>query len=205
MREPIRATEDKLANKVGELKAGLSCDMHMLAEKSGSIVEGEYLVLNLFNDKIQVKFPELEITFKETSVECPSFFQTIILYYLTYATGQQPTGKWIKFGQLKEGMNYEKAFQGYTGNLLLHEFGSNTSRLETAAIYLGGKPGNAGDKSFVIYALPRVPMLAACWEADEEFPAEYQILFDETANDYMPTDGCAILGSLLTKNLIRRI
>jgi hypothetical protein len=35
------------------------------------------------------------------------------------------------------------------------------------------------------------------WAGDDEFPAQAQVLFQESAPHYLITDGLAILGSLL--------
>jgi hypothetical protein len=39
------------------------------------------------------------------------------------------------------------------------------------------------------------------WEGDEDFPSTYQILFDAAVSHHLPTDACAILGSILTHRL----
>jgi hypothetical protein len=46
-------------------------------------------------------------------------------------------------------------------------------------------------------------MLLVCWTGDEDFPAACQLLFDASAPHYLPTDGCAITGSLLTRQLLK--
>jgi hypothetical protein len=46
-------------------------------------------------------------------------------------------------------------------------------------------------------------MLAVVYHlGDENFPASCQILFDASACHYLPTDVCAILGSMLTRKLL---
>jgi hypothetical protein len=48
-----------------------------------------------------------------------------------------------------------------------------------------------------------LPLLAVAWPGDEDFPPAYRVLFDESAPHYLPTDVCAILGSFLTRRIIR--
>jgi hypothetical protein len=60
-----------------------------------------------------------------------------------------------------------------------------------------------GDVSFKYQALPLVPLLVVAWLGDEDFPPNYQVLFDTNASHHLPTDAYAILGSTLTKRLIK--
>jgi hypothetical protein len=45
-------------------------------------------------------------------------------------------------------------------------------------------------------------LLAVYWKGDDEFPPSYKILFEDIADEHLPTDACAILGSMLTGKLI---
>ena len=58
-----------------------------------------------------------------------------------------------------------------------------------------------GSASFVMQALPNLPMLVTYWLGDEDFPSSCKILFDSSATHYLPIDGCAIAGNMLTKKL----
>jgi hypothetical protein len=69
-------------------------------------------------------------------------------------------------------------------------------------VRLGGVTEDFADVSFRFQALPYVPVLAVCWQGDEDFPSSYQLLFDAHTPSHLPTDGCAILGSMLTRRLI---
>jgi len=46
-------------------------------------------------------------------------------------------------------------------------------------------------------------LLAVYWQGDEDFPSTCQVLFDASASHYLPTDAYAILGSTLTRRLIK--
>jgi hypothetical protein len=45
--------------------------------------------------------------------------------------------------------------------------------------------------------------MVAYWLGDEDFPSTCQILFDAAAGHYLPSDAYAILGSTLTRRLIK--
>jgi hypothetical protein len=53
--------------------------------------------------------------------------------------------------------------------------------------------------------LPRVPVAVLWWDADDEFPARAELLFDQTAPKHLPIDGSAVLGSWLVTRLIAEV
>jgi hypothetical protein len=127
----------------------------------------------------------------------------MLAYYFQDSDGMALTGKWIAFSELPDGMFYKAAFQGYTGKELLKTFGNDAEAFERAALSLGGKPADLGDRAFAFQMLPMFRLAAVCWLGDDEFPPSYRILFDESAGHHLTVDGCAIVGSMLTKRLIK--
>jgi hypothetical protein len=131
------------------------------------------------------------------------FHQTLLLYYLVTADGASLTGKWVSLAGLPNGLLYNASFQGYTGAEIVKAFGSNLEAFKTACIKTGGIQADVGSASFVFQALPRVPVMLTFWLGDEDFASACNVLFDESASHYLPVDGCAILGSMLTQQVIR--
>jgi hypothetical protein len=72
-----------------------------------------------------------------------------------------------------------------------------TDGLRRAGPALQGEPLDIGDVGFSFTLLPRVRAALTAWEGDDEFPSQATVLFEDTAANYMPTDGLAILGSQL--------
>lgn len=161
------------------------------------------LELAFWGQPISILFPEIQIIDGKTQKNLPEFSQTMILYYLSLADGAPLTGRWISFSELPDGKFYQRAFQGYTGQELTREIGNSSVGFAKAAEALNAQKGAIGNASYIFQALPRVPLLIAHWQGDEDFPASFQVLFDESVPHYLPTDGCAILGSTLTRKLIK--
>ena len=129
--------------------------------------------------------------------------QAFLAYYFHTADGTQVSEQWIAFSGLPDGQFYASAFQGYTGNELAKVFGNDLEMFTNAADNLGGRPYKLGDAAFIFQALPLVPILAVGWQGDEDFAPSYRLLFDKNINHHLPTDACAILGSTLTRRLIK--
>jgi hypothetical protein len=68
---------------------------------------------------------------------------------------------------------------------------------------LRGESLSFGDASFLFRTLPRLWMAVVLYLADDEFPANANVLFDATASHYLPTEDLAVLGGLLAGRLIR--
>jgi hypothetical protein len=135
----------------------------------------------------------------------PPHVAALLVYHLAISDGTPPAGEWMSFADLPEASFYVTAFNGYTGAQIARTFGPDGERLDDAVPrQIGGSPiEGVADRAWTIPALPRVPVALLWWDADEEFGARAQLLYDETASHHLTTDGCAVLGSWLTSVLSR--
>lgn len=199
---------EKLAARLAELRSELKlkANPHDIAAHSGAeykSVEGTGLLrLSLFGQFVHVTFPDLVACDAQTDASLPDSLQVLLLYYLNTADGTPIEGRWVSFADLPDGRFYNQAYQGYTGKELARHFGNDIDSFAGAACKLDGMPIACGDAGFVFYALPRVWLAVVAHRGDEDFPPSYQILFDASVSHYLPTDVCAILGSMLTRKLI---
>lgn len=162
---------------------------------------GEF-TLSVWDQDTVVKFPEFTIQHLSTGQECGPAVQALVLYYFQAANGSPLTGRYIAFSELPDGRFYSQAFQGYTGQELARRFSNDPQALQKAAVRLGGIPQSLGDYSYLFNLLPHVTLLMVYWQGDEDFPTNCQILFDAATASQLPTDACAIAGSMLTRKLL---
>ena len=134
------------------------------------------------------------------------FTQALILTYLVTADGTPPSGGWIAYRDLPDGMFYAQAFRGYAENRLTRELGDEgldgRERFCRAAQRLGGRPIDIGDAGYAFQLLPRASLAAVYWLGDEDFPSRASVLFEDTAPHYLSTDGLAVLGSHMVNALL---
>ena len=132
------------------------------------------------------------------------FTQALLLTYLVTADGTPPSGQWIAYRDLPDGMFYAQAFRGYAENRLVRELGDGGLELfRTRAKALDGRAIEIGDAGYAFAALPRVHLAAVYWLGDEDFPSRTSILFEDTCSHYLSTDGLAVMGSHLVNALLR--
>lgn len=197
-----------LADRVNELRIQLAgFDLEKLAARSG----GQYkkdtaqkaeIYLNMWTSKVVLTAPGYIVYRLPDRIELDLASQALILYYLVTADGVLPGEEWISFSDLPDGRFYNQAFQGYTGKELGGFFKDNLACFETAARKSGGNAYPLGDAAFAFELFPRVAMLVVAWLGDEDFPSTYQVLFSLSTSHYLPTDACAIAGSMLTHRIM---
>jgi hypothetical protein len=202
-------TPNPLGDRVAEIRDKLQHKDHdTLASHTGALYapkdgQNGTFHLKFWGKEIQLNFPEFSGKFTESGVELNTFDLTMLAYYFDGVKGVPLSGEWIAFKEIPDGMFYAQAFQGYSGNELAKVFQNDLDAFIHANEKIGGKPESLGDAAFSYRILPFVPMLVVCWLGDEDFPPSYRILFDSNAHHYLVTDAYAILGSNLTRQLIK--
>lgn len=173
------------------------------APESHGDTRGEFH-LETWGKPIRILYPELIAQDALSGQELPSYLQAMVLYYLATCDGTPGSGQWIAFSELPDGRFYAQAFQGYTGAPLAQAFGEDLTAFSQAAERCSGERRHSfGDMAYAFQALPQVALLVVFWRGDEDFPSTCQVLFDASVSHHLPTDACAILGSQLTRRLIK--
>jgi hypothetical protein len=197
-----------LAIRVEELRAALRLVLpDLLAERSGATYQmigpgrGEFR-LSLFDTPLIVTFPNL-ISINQNDDEMPVHIQALMMYYLRTSDGSPLGNQWVSFAELPDGRVYNQAFQGYSGNELAKAFGLEVESFRRACEKNKGVKAEVGDAAYIFQALPHVPLLVTYGCGDEDFPSNCKFLFDANVSHYLPTDVCAILGSMLTKKILK--
>jgi hypothetical protein len=201
----IQRWYDRLAPVVDHAREALyTVDPADLARRAGCLYRANgTLHLPLFWENYTIEPADWTIRHADTGDEPTEFTQALLLTYLVIADGTLPTGRWIGYRDLPDGMFYAQAFRGYAELRLARELGDEgLVRFRAAAGTLGGAPVEIGDAGYAFAILPRVHLGAVYWLGDEDFPSRTSILFEDTAPHYMTTDGLAVLGSHLVNALL---
>ncbi len=128
--------------------------------------------------------------------------QAMIAYYFHDSQHSPPGQSWISFSELPDGQFYTSAFQSYTSHKIQAAFQDQYATFDQAARDIDGQALDFASRAYRLQILPRVAALLACWKGDEELPPSYRILFQESIIYHLPTDACAILGSMITSKII---
>jgi len=207
-------SDNSLQLRINELKLSISelNDPKGDASRCGmdykETSDGPVLSFSIFNVPAEIKYPELIARDVIEGKILNIAYQALICYYLVTSAAtpkfHQVKNNWISFADLPDGRFYNQAFQGYTGNKLAAAMDTDLSKFSNIALQLEGSILDIGDVAYKFMILPKVPVAVVCWGGDDEFPSNYKILFDETVRNFLPTDACAIIGSMLTQAILKK-
>jgi hypothetical protein len=201
----LRQWFDRLAPVVEQARTtlrSLKPDKLMLRSGCQRDEDGNFR-LTFFWQEYVISAEDFTVRRADTGEQLASFTQSLILTYLATADGTTPSGRWVGFRDLPDGMFYVQAFEGYSGRRLVRELQGGIEAFRRAAEELGGELLTIGDAGHAFTVLPRVHLAVVYWQGDEEFPSQARVLFEDTAAHYMPTDGLAVLGSQLVGRILK--
>jgi len=202
---------DRLAAMADQTREQLcSISPQELCRRSGCTRDANgALCLKFWGEPYIVRLPDLLIHHAVASRQLSDFVQALLLTYLATADGTPPSGRWITYRDLPDGMFYAQAFRGYAEMRLVRELGTGGIAAFCRGMErLGGLPeavgSGEGNAAYAVQVLPRIRLAAVYWLGDEDFPSQASVLFEETAPHYLSTDGLAVLGSHLVNHIIER-
>lgn len=205
MKTGISEQESSLLRRVISLRYDLTQrDLTILADLSGADLVPGGLVLMVWGTAVFITTPDFVARNQETGAVLDSMTQALIAYYLWTTDGAPAAEEWMAFTELPNGRFYTQAFQGYTGQKLVRHFGNDIAWFEETAVALGGQAVPFGDIAFQFQVFPHVILMVAAWQGDEDFSPSYKILFDAHTSHHLPTDACAIIGSMITGRLLQK-
>lgn len=128
---------------------------------------------------------------------CELYFnEAMSIYHLLHYTKDLPSnsGIWVPNTSLKGAGVHSRSLYDPLLPPFAARFSGKILLLESACKRLGGIRLSRGDISYQFTAFPRVPLQLIFWDADEDFPAQIQILFDRQVTDFVhfETTGCII-------------
>lgn len=196
---------DKLAPVVKEAQAKLrQIDRALVADRSGAAIDADGNLRVEFMRRVYViDRTEWTVTRADEGSAPASLMQSLLLTYLYVADGTPPLDRWMGFRELPDGLFYAQAFQGYTGAELIRDLKGDVAAFKTASEKLQGALLTIGDAGYAFQVLPHLKIAVVMWAGDDEFPAQAQVLFQETAPHYLMTEGLAIVGSLLIGQIVK--
>ena len=175
-----------------------------ISERSGFELEDENcLRVPFLNRVFRVRYPYFEFSDQtDADIEIPIQEQILILHYMLAPDAQPITAQWVAYREIPGASFYFSAFVKRAIDPLKYVFGQNLAGLSKAAALLNGRPIEPGDVGFEFDVLPNIPLQLILYAADEEFPAEANILFDRTIGEILSPEDIAWLAGMLVYRLI---
>lgn len=113
------------------------------------------------------------------------FNEAMVIYDMLCCSKEGATlsGEWVLLGSLHPSSNFtteNSMFESFTNAL-----SGRTDELKAACEKLGGIAQSKADVGYVFEAFPFFPILFQFWEADEDFGANVNFLFDTSALNFL--------------------
>lgn len=164
----------------------LKTDPAKMAELAGGTLENGVIRISHFGKDIAVDCATGECSPRPALL----LEEILVLKYLQEAQGMEGPGKdYLAFIQLPCGSHHIKAFKAEVTNVFAETFGADFDTFSGIAESFGGVKVSDGDISYVLPFFPKIYVKVILWEADEEFPAASNFLFDNKCTFHMDTDG----------------
>jgi len=132
--------------------------------------------------------------------------RSVLAHYILSQGQGEPEHSFLPLARLTGMIDGQKSFdQGLMVKPLLREFGDDYPQFQTAARQLGGvldSGSNDGGQRWTFAVLPKILLRLVFYQADDEFPAEIQLLFDRAALRFMEFECLAFLSGCFTNALI---
>ena len=135
----------------------------------------------------------------------PPDFNTVLIsvHYLLRAQEVPIANEYITDSQITDGAFFFKGPHALPSWVVEKRFGSDARTFLEKGKLIGGKPIKFGDAGLEFLVLPRVQLAYVLWEADDEFPARSQILFDASAEKHFALDVMWAMCNLVTEKLLK--
>ncbi|CAB1065598.1 hypothetical protein D1BOALGB6SA_10395 [Olavius sp. associated proteobacterium Delta 1] len=148
-------------------------------------------------------YPQFEFSDQtEYEKEIPMQEQVLILHYLKAPVMPPPTNHWIAYREIPGAAFYFGAFVKRAVEPLKKVFGDDLAGFTRTAQKLKPQEIENGDAGFEFRVLPAVPLQLILWAADDEFPAEANILFDKNIGQILSPEDVAWLAGMVVYRLM---
>jgi Domain of unknown function (DUF3786) len=157
-----------------------------------------------FLDRVyRIGFPELQFADEaDSQKEVPIQEQILILHYMLSSTTAPVSDNWISYREIPGASFYYSAFVRRALEPLKQVFGHNGDGLLEAAKTLRGRIIDSGDAACEFGLFPHVVLRLILWVADDEFPAEANMVFNENIKEILSPEDIAWLAGMLVYRLI---
>lgn len=175
----------------------LAMDLRELLRRLPELrAEGEKLHIRHFGREFLVDLRSGQITAPDGRRIAHNEKLNIYTLFGYVRAGAHLTGEWVKFDDLKDASPFAKAFQNGVTAPFARTFRGQGEALLAAAQKLGGKCLAHGDVGVELAAFECIPVRFLFWDADEDFPAQGNLLFDRSATDFIHVESIVTIASI---------
>jgi hypothetical protein len=168
-------------------------DFSSSAERLGAALSGGYLVIKVLGKDFTVH-PDGSIV---SDIHVHAYVTVPLLDYVVSCAGKTPTGEWVPFRELTDGVSWGPLFADQFERPLKSIADAHPELFENMIRIFGGKPVPSpvgADVSIALHPLPKVPMLICWWKPEEGIESTLGVFVDRTAEENISIESIFTLG-----------
>ncbi|NTU43695.1 MAG: DUF3786 domain-containing protein [Nitrospirales bacterium] len=126
----------------------------------------------------------------ETAGPITPWMKILLLHYVRTAGKGDFAGKWVSFSELKAGMVKASAFQQECEDPMKALFDRDFSRTGEILQGFGAQrqEGFPTEQAYLLFLLPKIPVVILFWQEEEDFPSRVKIVFDSSADKFLDVE-----------------
>ena len=165
----------------------LSMDHENLARRFRLAIDDEALYITYYTHPLRIGRRSGDVRYEGKPKIIPPFNTAITIYNLFHYAAGQPvaSGKLVPFYEVKRVYPFEQAYRRNILKKLESWFTGRVADLKQACEKLGGRPLPQGDAGYELPVFPFFTVAVLFWDADEEFAAQANMLFDSNITDFL--------------------
>lgn len=164
----------------------------------------EALFIHFYGEEFRIDNTTGLIT-KSGESDWKSDFNTVMsIYNLLYYSVENPklTNQWVPFRDVKRAAPFAPAFQKVPLEAAAKFFNGHARELDEAGQKLDFQRISYSEVGFEARAFDCLPIRFLFWDGDEEFPAQFNILFDYGITDFMHEETVVLLAQAGVNHLM---
>jgi Domain of unknown function (DUF3786)/Putative Fe-S cluster len=167
-------------------------DFASSVDRLGASLSGDKLVIKSLGKDFEVS-PDGSIV---SDVHVHAYVTVPLLNYVVSCSGKAPSGKWVSFREVRDGVSWGPLFADRFEIPLKQIADSHTDLFKTMIQVFSGRPEPSpigADISIALLPLPMVPILICYWKPDDGLESSLKVLVDSAAEDNLNIESIFIL------------
>lgn len=175
----------------------LEMDQESLIRKFHLEADENALYIRYFSQNIRIDRKTGIISYLDHPEEIPNFGTVITIYNTFHYAIDTPvaSGNLVPFRQVKRVYPFERAYQQTILKGFQDAFTGHVPELIAACKKLGGTKLPQGDAGYILPVFPFLNIAVLFWDADEEFEAQANMLFDSEITLFMHEENVVSVAS----------
>lgn len=187
----IMEQQEQMLEELKKKIAGV--DLPAVAQKLGGVYAGGKLTIKCLGKDFHVAAGG-NVT---SDIHVNTWVTVPLLNYILFGKGEDISGQWVPFRELKNGNIRQPLFKQRCEKPL-QQMAERHTQLFEYLLSVFGKPmrnGFSSDNAYILYPLPKVPILISYSDPEEEMGMMVNIFFDQVVQENLDTGSVHMLCS----------